>query len=817
VVDRSQPGERAAAEARGILRVVRALRAHEHRTAAGVFALLVLAYLWPVLVGGKALTPTSLLYQTPPWKQLEAPGVRDALNPQLGDAIALYYPWDALARRLLHAGTFPAWNPYALAGTPLWGNFQVAWLSPFSLPLWLLSLNYGLGLAAAIKLWLAGFGTYLLARELRLSFWPALVAGISFTLCAFNVVWLSHGVFVSAAAMLPWGLLLVERLVRRGRPADGLALVAVAAVIQTAGHPGTQLHVMSALVLYAVVRAGTVRDVERRQLLGRLGLVAVGLGLGSLLSAAVLLPAQATSGEAIGIDVREHHRSIFPGSSMPLHVLRTALFPEWWGRTSETLTSHGPANYRERTFYAGSIPLLLAAIALVSPGAWRRKAPFAVLAALGALIAVHTPLQSAVYRLPVFNGVQNQRMLLWFVLAIALLAGFGLQRVLEAPRQGRSWAVLAVAALLGVVAALGAAGGEASLGTVVRHVLKRSGDPPADVLALVSAVWWLVLVGAGAALLLLIRRRARAGTALLALVVALDMLHFAHGYQSTIPRSATVPPVTPAIAFLQRHASEGRIAAFGEVLSADFTTVYGLRDVRGLDVPQPTKRYDHLWVRVTPRDDHREISEMTEQGPKVLGLLGVRYVVADPQWQTPIPGFAPIYSGDDAIVFRNRFAVPRAEVVSGIRAASGIREEVAAIADRSFDLRSDAVVRSAQLGGEPLPHGSSATAAGTVRVTSEANASVTLRASLARRGLVLLDDAWAPGWTVRVDGRPARALTTDVVLRGVIVPAGAHTIVWSYRVPGLRAGAALSGLGVLLSLAWAGWLLLRRRGRSRGR
>ena len=53
------------------------------------------------------------------------------------------------------------------------------------------------------------------------------------------------------------------------------------------------------------------------------------------------------------------------------------------------------------------------------------------------------------------------------------------------------------------------------------------------------------------------------------------------------------------------------------------------------------------------------------------------------------------------------------------------------------------------------------------------------------------------------------------MLRGVVVPAGAHEIVWSYRVPGLRAGAALSGLGLLGAAAWGGLLLAGRR-RRRG-
>jgi hypothetical protein len=158
-----------------------ALRAHPHRTATGLLALFVLVYLWPALVGGDVLTPGSLLWNLTPWRA-SAPAERlRYFNELLSDVPTSYYPWDALARELLHSGTFPAWNPYAFAGTPFFANLSVAWLSPFSIPLWVLPLNYALGVSAALKLWVAAFGTYLLVRELRLGFWPGLVAGVSST------------------------------------------------------------------------------------------------------------------------------------------------------------------------------------------------------------------------------------------------------------------------------------------------------------------------------------------------------------------------------------------------------------------------------------------------------------------------------------------------------------------------------------------------------------------------------------------------------------------------------------------------------------
>ena len=383
-----------------------------------------------------------------------AAGVERWINPDLGDVVFGYYPWDVLARRLIHAGTFPAWNPYAFGGTPLWANGQIAWLSPFSLPLWLLPLNYGLGVAAALKLWCAGFGTYLLGRELRLGFWPAILAGVAFALCSFNVVWLSYGVFVSVAAMLPWALWLTERIVRRGRAADGAWLAVATGIAFTGGHPGTEVHLVAAVVLYALVRTATNSGADRRQRSTGLLLSGAGVLIGVSLAAVVLLPAEQASHHTVGLAARMHGAPSFAGSQMPASVVRSVLFPEWWGRPSEgaNLGPHG-AFYRERTFYAGAATVVLALIALLSPGAWRRKAPFAVLAALGLAIALRArPVRSGdpASRL---DRVQNARINVWLLLAVAVLAGFGLQRALDLRgRIGRAWLAPATALLVGVVA-----------------------------------------------------------------------------------------------------------------------------------------------------------------------------------------------------------------------------------------------------------------------------------------------------------------------------------------------------------------------------
>ncbi|HEU4702852.1 MAG TPA: YfhO family protein, partial [Conexibacter sp.] len=312
-----------------------------------------------------------------------------------------------------------------------------------------------------------------------------------------------------------------------------------------------------------------------------------------------------------------------------------------------------------------------------------------------------------------------------------------------------------------------------------------------------------------AGLLVLMRSRPRRlglATALIALLVTLDLLHFAVGYQPIGPAFRIVPARTPAIAYLERHRDAGRISGV-QVVAADWLTLHGLRDVRGADEPLPTRRFFRLWQVMEATAEPPAPDELSELTPQVLGLLGARFVLLPPQAQTAIPALRPVYRGADATIVENALAAPRAFVPAEVHVLPGARAEYATIGERRFDPRRHATLRAGEVRGLAPAAG----APGTARVIDEANASVTLRATLAQRGLVVLDDTWGPGWSVEVDGRPARALQTNAVLRGVVVPAGTHEVRWRYRVPGLRLGALLSAAGLLAALAWAGVLLARSR------
>ncbi len=79
-------------------------------------------------------------------------------------------------------------------------------------------------------------------------------------------------------------------------------------------------------------------------------------------------------------------------------------------------------------------------------------------------------------------------------------------------------------------------------------------------------------------------------------------------------------------------------------------------------------------------------------------------------------------------------------------------------------------------------------------------------------GVLVLLDAWAPGWSVTVDGAPARLERVDLAARGVEVGPGAHVAIFRYAPPGRRLGAwlGLAGLFGLVALLAVGLLPSRR-------
>jgi hypothetical protein len=142
------------------------------------------------------------------------------------------------------------------------------------------------------------------------------------------------------------------------------------------------------------------------------------------------------------------------------------------------------------------------------------------------------------------------------------------------------------------------------------------------------------------------------------------------------------------------------------------------------------------------------------------------------------------------------------------------------VADEVTAVGPEAAFAFAVSGGAPgttvieaaLPSGYQPSHGGEARILVDLPGRTEVEARTQRPALLVLNDAWAPGWEASVDGARVEIQRANWVARGVWVPAGTHQIHFRYRTPGLAVGWALAlGLGVILAL-WATASHVRRRG-----
>ncbi len=84
----------------------------------------------------------------------------------------------------------------------------------------------------------------------------------------------------------------------------------------------------------------------------------------------------------------------------------------------------------------------------------------------------------------------------------------------------------------------------------------------------------------------------------------------------------------------------------------------------------------------------------------------------------------------------------------------------------------------------------------TVTVTRHDPQQVELGARLTHPGIVVLADAYYPGWHLTIDGVPAPILRVNRMMRGAAVTAGQHTLVYTYDPLSVRVGLTVTPIGL---------------------
>ena len=352
------------------------------------------------------------------------------------------------------------------------------------------------------------------------------------------------------------------------------------------------------------------------------------------------------------------HQRAGVGSSEPaLHGDNAiGLFlPDYWGRPSEVSLR---GFFTARAMYAGALPLMLAGVALVLRPTVERIAIAAFGFCAMAVVFGIFPIFEIVTALPVFSSGHNGRLVILYMLCVALLAGWGLDELTgeRLPSRRRWWATGVAAVIMLVPIVIVIAGHRTSLsvaGHAVNVALARAEPPvirdPAvgPVIRGATLILWTAFASAGLALIAVALRRRVPTAALVAavlLVVAGDLFRAGMGHNPAIDRDVATQPAPGSSATCRPTGGRDSWAraTFPEHPGDDVRPLRrrGLRPAGRAPLRPSVADPDIARVpvagRPVPADIQLSVPRVTAPRLRTLGLLGVATNVLQPSQDPPL-------------------------------------------------------------------------------------------------------------------------------------------------------------------------------------
>ena len=186
----------------------------------------------------------------------------------------------------------------------------------------------------------------------------------------------------------------------------------------------------------------------------------------------------------------------------------------------------------------------------------------------------------------------------------------------------------------------------------------------------------------------------------------------------------------------------------------------------------------------------------------VLDIMNVKYLLvsskaAEGLRTRPRYRLAASLPGNE--LFENLTVLPRYFLVSSVRQAS-TEESERLIRKGEVDLHRTALTEQAVA----LPAGAEA-GQGSVRTLHYEPESLELEVRSPGAAILVLSEAFYPGWEGWIDDRPAEIYRTDIAFRGLVMPGGTHRVRLAFRPGILAVSSAVSSITAGLVAAMIFW------------
>jgi hypothetical protein len=701
-------------------------------------------------------------------------------------------------------GHFPFWNPHVFCGIPFFAQFQSNLLYPICWIYFFLSTANAVNIEIAANLSAAAICTYVWARQRNISRNGATLSGAVFVFSGpvYLRVMAGHLAPLATIAWLPLGFLAVDRVLEE-RFLSGILIGAVAICLQWLG--GAPQY-----VYYGGIVAGLyvlLQSFGRPRILKIFLAFAAIYILGGMLAAVQIIPAY----HAAELSVRAGGTSYKFSASLSLapENLLTFFIPYPFG-DSKHVGYVGRWYLWEMSAYIGIINLVLASIGLAkmqSATRWRMIVLLAsvIILTLGSYTPVHWWLYKYLPGFGMFRGASKFAALL--TLFLGVLAGEGFDRI----REGFSRRPAIVAAILGglcLITGLFFWHFDSSDGPAARLVamIIRSDQyynakiflypNLTEILSQWIAWQWFIAGGLMLAVCVLLSlRRWSVRTAYVLLGLAILEV-----FGSAVI-SSRISPVRKAFPAQWIQPIELATKADQRVLFSDSDTYSNLANqvgynaIWGYDPGQP-KLYTELiqWSQEqTAIAPDRYVFSLMRIS-RIFPLLRCAYIFRDDPQQPPI---------------KLRDPMPHVQLMSNYLILDDSRA-IDAKLKGDFDFHTQMILES-----NPTPAPTAAGATGHVQLINQSINDLEIEADLPAPALLLITDAYAPGWHVNPIEKNPNQTTYDVmradgVLRAIPLSSGHHHFDLSYTPPGVWAGIGVSAVGFATLAAGFVRLTLKR-------
>ncbi|OGG04220.1 hypothetical protein A2Z33_03660 [Candidatus Gottesmanbacteria bacterium RBG_16_52_11] len=752
-----------------------------------------------------------------PWSHYRPPDYPNgpAFKPMGFDNLRIYYPLRSLAVGQLKDGRLPLWNPYNFSGNTLLATYQSAVFHPMSFLFFLLPQIDAWSVIVILQPLLTCWFTYLFLRRF-LPVRSGIFGAVVFALSGFMIVWWEESFMAGYSALvLPLALFAFEKWREEGSRRWLVLLTGAFVWSILSGWFQMTFYLTAALTAWAVYRSRM-----------RGFIIAAGCFMLSVFLCGIhLVPAfEAYRESARGTT---DARFLFDGYLLKPEHLVTFLVPDYFGSPA-TYTYFGNGFYYERVVWFGIIPLMLALYELVRWKSLARKERFFGIMFLVCLsLGLSLPTTFFLLyqlKLPLLSVIIPSRIFYLSTFAGVVLSAFGMERFL---RERRIEDVLITYAIFGTALTVAwyvpvTMVREFTGRMVEAEIMTRSLMIPTVSFGIGLFSMWLYAN---------LKRFTPLLYGILLLVTVAGSLVFANKYLYFSERRF-IYPETPVMEKIREMAGFNRFWSFGRgyTIENNFATMHRLQSPEGYDSFY-IRRYGELlhaaanggqYSAEIPRADAlipqaEHIGSVPENHYRwrLLNLLGVKYIAGA---TSPLPEFAaadpdpallqPVWRDREYSIWENREALPRAYLVGEVRNITGDQKILDFLFDPNTDLRKQAVLEG--YGGMGSGSG------GTAEITRFEPNDVTVSTVATQGSILILSDAYYPGWRAEVDGKPTKLYRANYAFRGVEVPAGTHTVTFLYRPVAWTIGLALSGTGILLSGVTL-YLYSRRRRDPRSR